>query len=126
MRALSLGLPLPLHHHPSPLNPKQLFEQLLRANPLRRNLRRAAAPPKKSKMGSIGSLANSLLVFGHVLKGSVGEAFLQTLAITQKFQVGSWTGAVEGQGPGGAGRDRDGQGRGDAEAGRGRAGQGRW
>lgn len=46
-----------------------------------------AAPPKKSKTGTIGSLASSLLVFGHVLKGAVGEAFLQAMAITQKYQA---------------------------------------
>lgn len=38
-------------------------------------------------MSTLGTLASSLLVFGPVLKGAVGEAFLAALTITQKFQA---------------------------------------
>ncbi|KXZ56697.1 hypothetical protein GPECTOR_1g628 [Gonium pectorale] len=49
-----------------------------------------ATPAKRSaKVGSIGSLAASLLVFPHVVKGAVGEAFLSALAVTQKYQASS-------------------------------------
>lgn len=48
-----------------------------------------AAPPTKrgSKINSLGALAASLLVYGHVMKGAVGEAYLAALAVTQKYQV---------------------------------------
>ena len=45
------------------------------------------APNKLPKMSSLGTLASSLLVFGSVLKGAVGEAFLASLAITSKYQA---------------------------------------
>ncbi|GLC51367.1 hypothetical protein PLESTB_000494700 [Pleodorina starrii] len=47
------------------------------------------APPAKrsSKINSLGALAASLLVYGHVVKGAVGEAYLQALATTQKYQA---------------------------------------
>ncbi|KAG2443031.1 hypothetical protein HYH02_009446 [Chlamydomonas schloesseri] len=35
----------------------------------------------------MGALASSLLVYGHVMKGAVGEAYLAALAITQKYQA---------------------------------------
>ncbi|KAG2499306.1 hypothetical protein HYH03_002884 [Edaphochlamys debaryana] len=47
-----------------------------------------AAPAKRStQVKAVGTLAASLLVFGGVMKGSVGEAFLGALAATQKYQA---------------------------------------
>ncbi|GFR41274.1 hypothetical protein Agub_g1949, partial [Astrephomene gubernaculifera] len=52
--------------------------------------RSSKAPTKLgARVGSLGSLASSLLVYGSVLKGSVGEAFLQALQVTQKYQASS-------------------------------------
>mmetsp|Transcript_4838 Transcript_4838/g.10389 ORF Transcript_4838/g.10389 Transcript_4838/m.10389 type:complete len:497 (+) Transcript_4838:49-1539(+) len=42
---------------------------------------------KKTKLSTINTLASSLLVFGPVLKGAVGEAFLAAMAITNKYQA---------------------------------------
>ncbi|GIL72705.1 hypothetical protein Vretimale_4412 [Volvox reticuliferus] len=48
---------------------------------------RAAPTKRSSKINSLGTLAASLLVYGHVVKGAVGEAYLQALAVTQKYQA---------------------------------------
>jgi hypothetical protein len=45
------------------------------------------APKPAVRVGGYQLRASSLLVFQSVLKGAVGEAFLATLAATQKYQV---------------------------------------
>lgn len=40
-----------------------------------------------TKLSTLGTLSSSLLVFGSVLKGAVGEAFLATVAMANKYQA---------------------------------------
>lgn len=42
---------------------------------------------KPTRMNTVGTLSASLLVCSHVLKGSVGEAWIAALAVTNKFQA---------------------------------------
>jgi hypothetical protein len=45
------------------------------------------APAPVPKMSTLTTLAASLLIFGPVLKGAVGEAFLAAMTLTGKFQA---------------------------------------
>jgi hypothetical protein len=46
-----------------------------------------AGTPSPKVFGSFGLRAASLLLYGHVFKGAVGEAFLGLITASQKYQV---------------------------------------
>ena len=48
---------------------------------------KGAARSLPTKLSTLGTLSSSLLVFGSVLKGAVGEAFLATVAMANKYQA---------------------------------------
>ncbi|GAX82202.1 hypothetical protein CEUSTIGMA_g9630.t1 [Chlamydomonas eustigma] len=48
---------------------------------------KSPASPPQAKLSTLSSLSASLLVFSSVFKGSVGEAFLSTLSVLNKYQA---------------------------------------